>query len=402
MEEQQAGGLYKPVRPADASAAPRHSVLGASPSGAHRGTRVARPVRGLTRGFLAAGLDALAHKKREEALASGKGFPRPSPRPPLASFASALHDEEQEEFGAAGSSGAQRAEPRRYRRADAETPSAPGASTRARPRMMQGRSRVFYFSGGVNEHAAADIKRRMEGQQSRGLASSSAPSSGGQAAPVWQRRPRPIGGDEWEETPQRARAGDATPLREPTGGRPLWDFEAATAPSARSGAAPATGASGYARPGSSRPRFVVEASPASGAGRGSASRAVRAPSALDGLDEDAGRLSPTAAFGDAEPDLAEQRAVDRQWYDDDEGGGHGEAFNPFAGDDSSYVKREVEMQKRLTRRDGSMMTLAQSKRHNQMHMDHTAWEENRLMTSGVARLREADMVRSGCLISRSA
>jgi hypothetical protein len=123
---------------------------------------------------------------------------------------------------------------------------------------------------------------------------------------------------------------------------------------------------------------------------------VRAPSALDGLDEDTGRLSPTAAFGDAEPDLAEQRAVDRQWYDDDEGGGHGEAFNPFAGDDSSYVKREVEMQKRLTRRDGSMMTLAQSKRHNQMHMDHTAWEENRLMTSGVARLREADMVRAGC------
>jgi pre-mRNA-splicing factor ATP-dependent RNA helicase DHX38/PRP16 len=38
-----------------------------------------------------------------------------------------------------------------------------------------------------------------------------------------------------------------------------------------------------------------------------------------------------------------------------------------------------------------MMTLAQSKRHNQMHLDHTAWEENRLMTSGVARLREADL-----------
>ena len=144
---------------------------------------------------------------------------------------------------------------------------------------------------------------------------------------------------------------------------------------------------------------MVEASPAgAGAGRqGALSRSVQPRGGLDGPDEDAGRLSPVAALGDAEPDLAEQRAVDRQWYDDDEGGGHGEAFNPFAGDDSSYVKREAEVQKRLTRRDGSLMTLAQSKRHNQMHLDHNAWEENRLMTSGVARLREADMVRLLCI-----
>ena len=87
----------------------------------------------------------------------------------------------------------------------------------------------------------------------------------------------------------------------------------------------------------------------------------------------------------------EQRGLDRQWYDDVEGGGHGESFDPFSGDDASFAKREVEVQKRFTRRDGSLMTLAQSKRVSQVNADRNAWEENRLVTSGVARLREVDL-----------
>ena len=39
-------------------------------------------------------------------------------------------------------------------------------------------------------------------------------------------------------------------------------------------------------------------------------------------------------------------------------------------------------QKRMQRRDGTMMTLAQSKRANELQKDMNAWEENRLMTSG--------------------
>ena len=39
-------------------------------------------------------------------------------------------------------------------------------------------------------------------------------------------------------------------------------------------------------------------------------------------------------------------------------------------------------QKRLQRRDGTMMTLAQSKRASELQKDMNAWEENRLMTSG--------------------
>ena len=89
----------------------------------------------------------------------------------------------------------------------------------------------------------------------------------------------------------------------------------------------------------------------------------------------------------------EQRGLDRQWYADEEGGGHGESFDPFSGDDASFAKREVEVQKRFTRRDGSLMTLAQSKRVSQVNADRNAWEENRLVTSGVARLREVDLVR---------
>lgn len=78
-------------------------------------------------------------------------------------------------------------------------------------------------------------------------------------------------------------------------------------------------------------------------------------------------------------------------YDDEEGGGHGEAFNPFAGDDASYRKKEVELQKRLTRRDGSLMTLAQSKKASQLQADNNAWEENRILTSGAGRLREVNL-----------
>lgn len=84
------------------------------------------------------------------------------------------------------------------------------------------------------------------------------------------------------------------------------------------------------------------------------------------------------------------RALDRVWYDDEEGGGHGEMFAPFAEARDDTASREKELQKRLLRRDGSRMTLAQSKRASALHADHAAWEENRLTTSGVARLREVD------------
>jgi hypothetical protein len=75
-------------------------------------------------------------------------------------------------------------------------------------------------------------------------------------------------------------------------------------------------------------------------------------------------------------------------YDQEEGGGVDETHEPFVGDDALFEKRAAEMQKKLTRRDGSMMTLAQSKRASELQRDITAWEENRLFRSGVVSLRE--------------
>ncbi len=66
-----------------------------------------------------------------------------------------------------------------------------------------------------------------------------------------------------------------------------------------------------------------------------------------------------------------------------------ETHDPFVGDDALFDKRAAEMQKKLTRRDGSTMSLAQSKRASELQRDINAWEENRLFRSGVVALREA-------------
>lgn len=90
----------------------------------------------------------------------------------------------------------------------------------------------------------------------------------------------------------------------------------------------------------------------------------------------------------------EQKQLDRSWYDQEEGGAQlddGAAANPFVGDETFFQKRSSELQKKMTRRDGSVMTLAQSKRASELDKDMNAWEENRMFTSGVARLHEVDL-----------
>ena len=86
--------------------------------------------------------------------------------------------------------------------------------------------------------------------------------------------------------------------------------------------------------------------------------------------------------------------MDRDWYGQEETGAVDESHNPFLGDaerDSSLIRRKEIAQKRLTRRDGSLMTLAQSKRASEMQRDMNAWEENRLLTSGVVNPLEVDL-----------
>ena len=99
-------------------------------------------------------------------------------------------------------------------------------------------------------------------------------------------------------------------------------------------------------------------------------------------DDDGGGFRPCPRGGASN---AAEKDLDRAWYDDDEGGGgHGDAFNPFIGaDDDAKVKQKEEAYRRLTRRDGKPMTLAQSKKMAGIHADHNAWEENRMLNSGV-------------------
>ncbi len=73
-----------------------------------------------------------------------------------------------------------------------------------------------------------------------------------------------------------------------------------------------------------------------------------------------------------------------------------ETHDPFLGDDKLFAKRDAEMQQKLKRRDGSTMTLAQSKRANEMNKDLNAWEENRMFTSGVARARQVRCCAAFC------
>ena len=54
-------------------------------------------------------------------------------------------------------------------------------------------------------------------------------------------------------------------------------------------------------------------------------------------------------------------------------------------------QKEEAYQKRLTRRDGRPMTLAQSKKMAGIHADHNAWEENRMLNSGVVVRKEVDL-----------
>lgn len=90
-------------------------------------------------------------------------------------------------------------------------------------------------------------------------------------------------------------------------------------------------------------------------------------------------------------------ALDREWYDQEEGGAQiDETHNPFLGDENLFAKKEAEMQQKMKRRDGSNMTLAQSKRANELQKDMNAWEENRMLTSGVVRMREVRFDSATC------
>ncbi|KAL1312066.1 hypothetical protein HN51_038700 [Arachis hypogaea] len=80
--------------------------------------------------------------------------------------------------------------------------------------------------------------------------------------------------------------------------------------------------------------------------------------------------------------------ADRAWYDREEGStmfDGGDNSSLFLGDEATFQKKEAELAKRLTRRDGTKMSLAQSKKLSQLTADKAQWEDRQLLRSGAVR-----------------
>ncbi|GMJ11646.1 FOREVER YOUNG, homolog in yeast PRP16, CLUMSY VEIN, embryo defective 3011 [Hibiscus trionum] len=78
---------------------------------------------------------------------------------------------------------------------------------------------------------------------------------------------------------------------------------------------------------------------------------------------------------------------DRAWYDREEGNDMFDADSSsfFLGYEASFQKKEAELAKRLVRRDGTKMSLAQSKKMSQLTADNAQWEDRQLLRSGAVR-----------------
>ncbi|XP_019200353.1 PREDICTED: pre-mRNA-splicing factor ATP-dependent RNA helicase DEAH7 isoform X1 [Ipomoea nil] len=78
---------------------------------------------------------------------------------------------------------------------------------------------------------------------------------------------------------------------------------------------------------------------------------------------------------------------DRAWYDREEGSTVFDTDRSalFLGDEASFQKKEAELAKRLTRKDGTKMSLSQSKKLSQLTADNAQWEDRQLLRSGAVK-----------------
>ncbi|KAE8806792.1 Pre-mRNA-splicing factor ATP-dependent RNA helicase PRP16 [Hordeum vulgare] len=82
--------------------------------------------------------------------------------------------------------------------------------------------------------------------------------------------------------------------------------------------------------------------------------------------------------------------ADRTWYDCEEHSTISNAGN-YLGDDGSFQNKKTKLAKKLTRQDGSLMTLAQSKKLSQITAENAQWENRQLFRSGAVRRTEVQM-----------
>jgi len=79
----------------------------------------------------------------------------------------------------------------------------------------------------------------------------------------------------------------------------------------------------------------------------------------------------------------EQRRLDREWYNIEEGSTMDETHNPYVEYEEYYQKKEEELAKQQAKK----MTIRQA----QYNQDNNLWETNRMITSGVVQRTEIDM-----------
>ncbi|GJZ92657.1 pre-mRNA-splicing factor ATP-dependent RNA helicase DEAH7 [Tanacetum coccineum] len=77
-------------------------------------------------------------------------------------------------------------------------------------------------------------------------------------------------------------------------------------------------------------------------------------------------------------------------YDAEEGNTAFDGDTFYLGDEASLKKKEAEVAKRLVRKDGTPMTLAQSKKLSQLTADNAQWEDRQLMIRGTEVQTEFD------------
>lgn len=119
---------------------------------------------------------------------------------------------------------------------------------------------------------------------------------------------------------------------------------------------------------------------------------------IDSYSKD-GENDPESISGDQNHEISESMRLemeynsDRAWYDREEGGTiyDGDSSSAFLGDEASFQKKETELAKRLVRRDGTQMSLSQSKKLSQLTADNAQWEDRQLLRSGAVRGTEVQM-----------
>ena len=106
-------------------------------------------------------------------------------------------------------------------------------------------------------------------------------------------------------------------------------------------------------------------------------------------------VEETPIINDADrynPQDEEDEEFDRDFYLSEEGqtlGAEGHVGGNFIGNEEKFKEREEAMNK--SRMKGDTKIAGMSARKSQLYVDQEAWEENRLLQSGVASLREAQM-----------